>query len=163
MSYINKINEIADKYKDRFEGTLESVPDWFISDKLNEQSSYIVKKYIPITCKDIKGLLIIWGKYSIIKDFSMTGENPVKALCVNVLEAINGFDTLDMNNPDYLTAYIGIINNLEQVGIISVNNKEILLSFIIQTDVTMYEQSWAQINKTVVDARSVGIERGAIA
>ena len=66
MSFIVKINEVADQYKDSFEGTPESVPDWFIADRLNEQPSSVVQKYIPIVCKDIKGLLIIRGEYALI-------------------------------------------------------------------------------------------------
>jgi len=161
MTLIDKINELALLHKDDFEGTSESVPDWFIAYKLNEQSSSVVQKYIPIVCKDIKGMLIIGGEYAVIKELSLTGQNPIKALCVNVLEALNGFDELDMNNPSYLIGYGEIANNLELAGIISSQTKQILLSLIVQKDVTEYGKSWAALNNYQVDARSVGIARGA--
>lgn len=161
MSLIDKINELALIHKDDFEGTSESVPDWFIAYKLNEQPTSVIQKYVPIVCKDIKGMLIIGGEYAVIKELSLNGTNPIKALCVNVLEALNGFDTLDMNNPTYLLGYEGIANNLEAAGIISSQTKQILLSLIIQTFITEYGQSWTQLNQILVDARSVGIARGA--
>lgn len=161
MALIDKINEIADLYKGEFENTPDSVPDWFIANKLNEQPSSIVQKYVPIVCKDIKGMLIIGGEYAVIKELSLSGTNPIKALCVNVLEALNGFDVLDMNNPTYLIGYEEIANNLETAGIISSQTKQILLSLIIQSPVTEYGESWAVLNNIIVDSRIVGIARGA--
>ncbi len=161
MSLIDKINELALLHKDDFEGTSESVPDWFIANKLNEQPATVVQKYVPIVCKDIKGMLIIGGEYAVIKELSLNGTNPIKALCVNVLEALNGFDVLDMNNPSYLIGYVGIADNLETAGIISSQTKQILLSLIIQIPVTEYGESWATLNNIIVDSRVVGIARGA--
>jgi len=163
MSFILKINEVADQYKDSFGCTPESVPDWFIADRLNEQPSSVVQKYTSIVCKDIKGLLIIGGEYAVMKELSVSGQNPIKALCVNVIEALNGFDTLDMNIPEYLVGYNTIADNLQSAGIISFTTKQILLSLIKQALVTIYGKSWAELNNTQVNARSVGIERGAIA
>jgi hypothetical protein len=160
-SLIEKINEIAEQYKNNYGDIPESVPDWLIANKLNEQPTSIVQKYVPIVCKDIKGMLIIGGEYAVIKELSLNGTNPIKALCVNVLEALNGFDELDMNNLSYLTGYGAIANNLETAGIISSQTKQILLSLIVQKDVIEYSQSWAVLNNIIVDARSVGIERGA--
>ena len=161
MSLIDKINELALLHKDDFEGTSESVPDWFIANKLNEQPATVVQKYVPIVCKDIKGMLIIGGEYAVIKELSLNGTNPIKALCVNVLEALNGFDELDMNNPSYLIGYGGIADNLETAGIISSQTKQILLSLIVQSPVTEYSESWATLNNIIVDSRVVGIARGA--
>ena len=161
MTLIDKINELALLHKDDFEGTSESVPDWFIANKLNEQPATIVQKYIPIVCKDIKAILIIGGEYAVIKELSLSGTNPVKALCVNVLETINGFDVLDMNNPSYLSVYEEMSDSLETAEIISSSTKQTLISLIIQSPVTEYGESWAQLNQTVVDARVVGIARGA--
>ena len=161
MALIDKINEIADLYKGEFENTPDSVPDWFIANKLNEQPATVVQKYVPIVCKDIKGMLIIGGEYAVIKELSLNGTNPIKALCVNVLEALNGFDILDMNNPSYLIGYGEIANNLELAGIISSQTKQILLSLIVQSPVTEYSQSWATLNNIIVDSRVVGIARGA--
>ena len=161
MNLINKINELTLLYKDNFEGTVESVPDWFISNKLNEQPTSIVQKYVPIVCKDIKAILIIGGEFAVIKEQSLSGTNPVKALCVNVLETINGFDVLEMDNPNYLSVYEEMSDSLETAGIISSLTKQTLLSLLIQSPVIEYGESWAQLNQTVVDARVVGIARGA--
>ena len=161
MSLINKINELTLLHKDDFEGTEESVPDWFIANKLNEQPTSIVQKYVSIVCKDIKAILIIGREYAVIKEQSLSGTNPVKALCVNVLETINGFDVLEMDNPNYLSVYEEMSDSLETAGIISSSTKQILLSLLIQSPVIEYGESWAQLNQTVVDARVVGIARGA--
>ena len=161
MSLINKKNELTLLHKDDFEGTEESVPDWFIANKLNEQPTSIVQKYVSIVCKDIKAILIIGREYAVIKEQSLSGTNPVKALCVNVLETINGFDVLEMDNPNYLSVYEEMSDSLETAGIISSSTKQILLSLLIQSPVIEYGESWAQLNQTVVDARVVGIARGA--
>jgi hypothetical protein len=161
MTLIDKINELALLHKDDFEGTSESVPDWFIANKLNEQPATIVQKYIPIVCKDIKAILIIEGEYAVIKELSLSGTNPTKALCVNLLEVLNSFDVLDMNNPTYLSEYEGMSDSLETAEIISSSTKQILQSLIIQSPVTEYGESWSQLNQIVVDARVVGIARGA--
>jgi hypothetical protein len=147
---IDKINEIAEQYKDYFAGTIESVPDWFIAEKLN---TTVIQVYQPIICKDIKALLIIGGEYAIIKELSLNGTNPVKALCVNVLEALNGFDNFDMNNESYRNGYTSIANNLELSGIISFQTKQYLLSLINMISIVVNTQN--------VDARVVGIARGA--
>ena len=161
MSFIEKINEVTDQHKHLFEGTNESVPDWFIANELNKQPIILQKKYEAIDCKDVKAMLIVEGKYSIIKELSISGSSEIKELCSTILDILNGFDTMNMNIPEYLSSYIRITNILESTNIITTDIKQRILSFIIEKDIEVVGLSWSQINNIQVDARSVGIARGA--
>jgi hypothetical protein len=162
MSLIDKINELSLQYKDEFGGTSQSVPDWFIADKLNEKPTSVVQKYIPVKTQDIKTVLILGGEYAGIKELSINGTNPIKGLCINALEALTAYEFFDMNNQDFLLGYSEMINNLELAGVISAQSKQTFLNLIIQIPITEYGQSWAEANNLNVDARTVGLARGGI-
>ena len=158
---IEKINEIAEQFKDQFENSSGSVPEWFIADKLNEKPVSTVQKYVPLSCKEIKAIFIVERVYHVIKENSISGTNEIKSLCVDIIETLNSFDVIDLNIPEYMSTYQELINELETAGIISQTTKQKLMDLIVQQTVTVYGQSWSEINNISVDARSVGIARGA--
>ena len=102
------------------------------------------------------------GEYAVIKELSINVTNPIKGLCINALEALTAYEFFDMNNPDFLSGYSKMINNLELAGVISAQSKQTFLNLIIQIPITEYGQSWAEANNLNVDARIVGLARGGI-
>lgn len=160
MTLIEKINEISEIYQNSFGETLESVPDWFISDILNIKPQTTVSQYKPIPTKDLKSILIVSGEFAKIKQISETGSDPSKSLCINVIETLNSFETINLNVVEYYDSYQTMKTELFYLEIISESTKDKFTSLITTEDVIVYGLSWAEENDLYIDSRSVGLARG---
>ena len=162
MKLIDKVKEVSEQYKNQFAGTPESVPEWFIANKLNEKTSVTEDKYKPISCNTIKAILLLNGEFASLK---IQSENPtispLKLLCANVLETLSSFENIDVSVSDYYIGYNEMVNALFDNLVISNKTKTKLLSLLVTEKVTTFGNSWAEENKEEVNSRTIGIARGA--
>lgn len=159
MTFIEKINEVADANKDKFGGATESVPDWFIADLLNYKESTHLPVAGNVLTDRIIRLLIGTGAYGVIKVAAQSNASEaVRVLCNNVIEALEAFDFIETSRADYNELYIGMIAGLFSAGLITETTKAALEELIPTEFVS--GQSWAEQNNVLVTSRTVGIERG---
>lgn len=160
---LDKISEIAQQLKSLYGNTPESVPDWAISEKLNEPSVTSQIVYQPIKSLDVKAILILAQELFNIVDYLDNGEDKViKNLCYTATTVLNELDVLDINNPEYLASFQQIVINLFQAGLITEMTKIRLQALIVSETLQKPGLSWAQLNQIEVDARIVGLARGGI-
>lgn len=160
---LEKINQIAEELKSQYGETIESVPDWAISDKLNEPIVTLQTVYQPIKSRDIKTILILVQELYNIVDYIDNGENKgIKNLCYSAITVLNEVEVLDLNNSEYLAKFQQIIVDLFQAQLISEPTKNRLQALIVSKQTLTQSPSWAQLNQIEVDARIVGLARGGI-
>lgn len=160
---LEKINQVAEELKAQYGETIESVPDWAISEKLNEPSVTLQTVYQPIKSRDIKTILILAQELYNIVDYIDSGENKgIKNLCYSAITVLDELEVLDINNPEYLAKFQQIIINLFEAELISETTKTQLQTLIVSEQTLTQGLSWAQLNGIEVDARIVGLTRGGI-
>ena len=163
MELLDKINQVANDLKNQFGGTIESVPDWAISDKLNEPTVTLQTIYKSVRTRDIKTILILAQELFNIVDYISNGENKsIKSVCYSVNAVLNELEVLDLNQPEYLTTFQQIATSLFQANLISAPTKTRLEALIVPETKEVLAQSWAQLNGVEINPRIVGILRGGI-
>lgn len=161
----DKINEVASELKTQFGGNLQDVPDWAISDKLNESPVILQSAYEPVRIREIKTILVLAQELYGIADYISNGEDRVlKSVCFSAMTVLNetGFEFLDLNNPVFLANFQQIINTLLEANLISDSTKTQIESLIVLEEKQVLGESWAQLNGVEVSPRIVGILRGGI-
>ena len=163
MELLDKINQVANDLKNQFGGTIESVPDWAISDKLNEPTVTLQTFYKSVRTRDIKTILILAQELFNIVDCISNGENKsIKSVCYSVNAVLSELEVLDLNQPEYLATFQQIIASLFQANLISAPTKARLEALIVPETKEVLAQSWAQLNGVEINPRIVGILRGGI-
>ena len=163
MELLDKINQVANDLKNQFGGTIESVPDWAISDKLNEPTVALQTFYKSVRTRDIKTILILAQELFNIVDYISNGENKsIKGICYSVNAVLSELEVLDLNQPEYLATFQQIIASLFQANLISAPTKARLEALIVPETKEVLAQSWAQLNGVEINPRIVGILRGGI-
>ena len=159
---LEKINQVAEELKSQYGGTIENVPDWAISEKLNEPIVVLQTVYQLVKTRDIKTILILAQELYNIVDYINSGQNKaIKNLCYTAITVLNEIEVLDLNNPEYLASFQQIIVNLFEAELISETTKTRLQTLIVSEQTLTQGLSWAQLNEEV-DARIVGLARGGI-
>lgn len=161
----DKINEVASELKNQFGGNLENVPDWAISDSLNESPVILQSVYKPVRIREIKAILILEQELYGIVDYIANGPDmALRSVCFSVMTVFNetGFDFLDLNNPVFLANFQQIINTLLEANLISDSTKSQIESLIVSEEKQVLGESWAQLNGVEVNPRMIGILRGGI-
>lgn len=163
MELLDKINQVANDLKNQFGGTIESVPDWAISDKLNEPTVTLQTFYKSVRTRDIKTILILAQELFNIVDYISNGENKsIKSVCYSVNDVLSELEVLDLNQPEYLATFQQIIASLFQANLILAPTKARLEALIVPETKEVLAQSWAQLNGVEINPRIVGILRGGI-
>jgi hypothetical protein len=163
MELLNKINQVANELKDQFEGTIESVPDWAISERLNESIVTLQTVYKSVRTRDIKTILILAQELFNIVDYISNGENKsIKNICYSVNAVLSELEVLDLNQSEYLATFQQIATNLFQANLISAPTKTQLEALIVPETKEVLAQSWAQLNGVEINPRIIGILRGGI-
>lgn len=163
MELLDKINQVANDLKNQFGGTIESVPDWAISEKLNEPIVTLETFYKSVRTRDIKTILILAQELFNIVDYISNGENKsIKSVCYSVNDVLSELEVLDLNQPEYLATFQQIIASLFQANLISAPTKARLEALIVPETKEVLAQSWAQLNGVEINPRIVGILRGGI-
>jgi hypothetical protein len=163
MELLDKINQVANELKDQFEGTIESVPDWAISDKLNEPIVILQSEYKPVQIREIKTILILAQELFNIVDYISNGENKsIKNICYSVNAVLSELEALDLNQSEYLATFQQIVASLFQADLISAPTKTRLESLIVLEEKQVLGKSWAQLNGVEINPRIIGISRGGI-
>ena len=163
MELPDKINQVANDLKNQFGGTIESVPDWAISEKLNEPIVTIETFYKSVRTRDIKTILILAQELFNIVDCISNGENKsIKGICYSVNAVLSELEVLDLNQPEYLATFQQIVASLFQSNLISAPTKARLEALIVPETKEVLVQSWAQLNGVEINPRIVGILRGGI-
>jgi hypothetical protein len=163
MELLDKINQVANDLKDQFGGTIESVPDWAISDKLNESIITLQTVYKSVKTRDIKTILILAQELFNIVDYISNGENKsIKNICYSVNAVLSELEALDLNQPEYLATFQQIAANLFQANLISAPTKTRLEALIVPETKEVLAQSWAQLNNIQIDTTIIGLVRGGM-
>jgi hypothetical protein len=163
MELLNKINQVANELKDQFEGTIESVPDWAISERLNESIVTLQTVYKSVRTRDIKTILILAQELFNIVDYISNGENKsIKNICYSVNAVLSELEVLDLNQSEYLATFQQIVANLFQANLISAPTKTRLESLIVPETKEVLAQSWAQLNNIQIDTTIIGLVRGGM-
>ena len=163
MELLDKINQVANDLKNQFGGTIESVPDWAISDKLNEPIVTLQTFYKNVQTRDIKTILILAQELFNIVDYISNGENKsIKSVCYSVNAVLNDLEVLDLNQPEHLATFQQIIASLFQANLISAPTKTRLEALIVPETKEVLVQSWAQLNNIQVDTTIIGLVRGGM-
>jgi|LakMenEpi03Aug12_release.lakeMendotaPanAssembly.Ray.scaffolds.fasta_scaffold561651_1 hypothetical protein len=163
MELLDKINQVANDLKDQFGGTIESVPDWAISDKLNESIITLQTVYKSVKTRDIKTILILAQELFNIVDYISNGENEsIKNICYSVNAVLSELEALDLNQPEYLATFQQIAANLFQANLISAPTKTRLEALIVPETKEVLAQSWAQLNNIQIDTTIIGLVRGGM-
>ena len=163
MELLDKINQVANDLKDQFGGTIESVPDWAISDKLNEPIVILQSEYKPVQIREIKTILILAQELFNIVDYISNGENKsIKNICYSVNAVLSELEALDLNQSEYLATFQQIVASLFQADLISAPTKTRLESLIVLEEKQVLGKSWAQLNGVEINPRIIGISRGGI-
>ena len=163
MELLDKINQVANDLKNQFGGTIESVPDWAISEKLNEPTVTLQTFYKSVRTRDIKTILILAQELFNIVDYISNGENKsIKSVCYSVNDVLSELEVLDFNQPEYLATFQQIATSLFQANLISAPTKARLEALIVPETKEVLAQSWAQLNGVEINPRIVGILRGGI-
>jgi hypothetical protein len=163
MELLNKINQVANELKDQFEGTIESVPDWAISERLNESIETLQTVYKSVRTRDIKTILILAQELFNIVDYISNGENKsIKNICYSVNAVLSELEALDLNQPEYLATFQQIAANLFQANLISAPTKTRLEALIVPETKEVLAQSWAQLNNIQIDTTIIGLVRGGM-
>ena len=163
MELLDKINQVANDLKNQFGGTIESVPDWAISDKLNEPIVTLQTFYKSVQTRDIKTILILAQELFNIVDYISNGENKlIKNVCYSVNTVLNELEVLDFNQPEYLATFQQIVASLFQANLISALTKARLEALIVSETKEVLAQSWAQLNNIQIDTTIVGLARGGV-
>lgn len=163
MELPDKINQVANDLKNEFGGTIESVPDWAISDKLNEPIVTLQTFYKSVRTRDIKTILILAQELFNIVDYISNGENKlIKSVCYSVNAVLSELEVLDLNQPEYLSTFQQIVASLFQANLISAPTKIRLEALIVSETKEVLAQSWAQLNNIQVDTTIIGLVRGGI-
>jgi hypothetical protein len=163
VELLDKINQVANDLKDQFGGTIESVPDWAISDKLNESIITLQTVYKSVRTRDIKTILILAQELFNIDDYISNGENKsIKNICYSVNAVLGELEVLDLNQSEYLATFQQIVANLFQANLISAPTKTRLESLIVPETKEVLAQSWAQLNNIQIDTTIIGLVRGGM-
>lgn len=163
MELPDKINQVANDLKNQFGGTIESVPDWAISEKLNEPIVTLETFYKSVRTRDIKTILILAQELFNIVDYISNGENKsIKSVCYSVNDVLSELEVLDLNQPEYLATFQQIIASLFQANLISAPTKARLEALIVTETKEVIVQSWAQLNNIQVDTTIIGLVRGGM-
>jgi hypothetical protein len=163
MELLDKINQVANDLKDQFGGTIESVPDWAISDKLNESIITLQTVYKSVRTRDIKTILILAQELFNIDDYISNGEDKsIKNICYSVNAVLGELEVLDLNQSEYLATFQQIVANLFQANLISAPTKTRLESLIVPETKEVLAQSWAQLNNIQIDTTIIGLVRGGM-
>lgn len=165
MELLDKINQVANELKNQFWGTIENVPDWVISDKLNEPTVILQSVYKPVRIREIKTILILAQELYGISDYIANGQDrALKSICFSAITVLDetGFEFLDLNNPILLMNFQQIVNTLLEAGLISDSTKNQIESLIVSEEKQILGESWAQINGVEITPRTIGILRGGI-
>ena len=163
MELLDKINQVANDLKNQFGGTIESVPDWAIYDKLNEPIVTSQTVYKSVRTRDIKTILILAQELFNIVDYISNGENKsIKSVCYSLNAVLNELEVLDLNQPEYLATFQQIVASLFQANLISAPTKIRLEALIVPETKEVLTQSWAQLNDVEINPRIIGILRGGI-
>lgn len=160
---LEKINQVAEELKLQYGGTAESVPDWAISEKLNEPTVTLQTVYKNVQTRDIKTILILEQELFNIVDYISNGENKlIKNVCYSVNTLLNELEVLDFNQPEYLATFQQIVNSLFQTNLISALTRTRLEALIVSETKEVLAQSWAQLNNVQIDTTIVGLARGGV-
>lgn len=163
MELLDKINQVANELKNQFGGTIENVPDWAISEKLNEPTVALQTVYKNVQTRDIKTILILAQELFNIVDYISNGENKlIKNVCYSVNTVLNELEVLDFNQPEYLATFQQIVASLFQANLISALTKARLEALIVSETKEVLAQSWAQLNNIQIDTTIVGLARGGV-
>lgn len=163
MELLDKINQVANELKNQFGGTIENVPDWAISEKLNEPTVTSQTVYKNVQTRDIKTILILAQELFNIVDYISNGENKlIKNICYSVNAVLNELEVLDFNQPEYLATFQQIVASLFQANLISALTKARLEALIVSETKEVLAQSWAQLNNIQIDTTIVGLARGGV-
>jgi hypothetical protein len=165
MELLDKINQVANELKNQFGGTIESVSDWAISDKLNEPIVILQSGYKPVQIREIKTILILKQELYGIVDYITNGsDKALRSVCFSVMSVFNetGFELLDLNNSDFFANFQQIINTLLEADLISDSTKTQIESLIVLEEKQVLGESWAQLNGVEINPRIIGILRGGI-
>lgn len=163
MELPDKINQVANDLKNQFGGTIESVPDWAISEKLNEPIVTLETFYKSVRTREIKTILILAQELFNIVDYISNGENKsIKGICYSVNAVLSELEVLDLNQPEYLATFQQIIASLFQANLISAPTKARLEALIVTETKEVIVQSWAQLNNIQVDTTIIGLVRGGM-
>lgn len=161
MTLKEKVFEVANYYRDEFGGTPESVPDWYVSNKLNERTQATQKWYKPIDVAKMRFILLVAGEYPKIKTFATERRaNDGYVYGGLPFEIIEGMKEYDLNFPQALEVFMGTIEHFHTNGVIADTTKASLLALIESEDRVVYGSSWAEENNIFVDSREVGLARG---
>jgi len=163
MTLLEKINEVVEQNRGSYGGNPEDVPDWLVADVINAKSSETQSAYKNIICNEIKSILILSGEFAVMKSLSTQGVQPVNLLCLNIIEALDCFEYIDLNISEYYEGWNNILTNLIAAGLISALTQDQINALVITEDIVVYGQSWAEQNEVFVDSRTVGLLRGGIA
>ncbi|GCA81882.1 hypothetical protein [Microcystis aeruginosa] len=162
---IDKINEVASDLKNQFGGNPQDVPDWAISDKLNELTLILQSVYKPVQIREIKTILILAQELYGIVDYITNGQDrALKSVCFSAMTVLDemGLEFLDLNNPVFLANFQQIINTLLEADLISDSTKTQIESLIVLEEKQVLGESWAQLNGVEINPRMIGILRGGV-
>lgn len=141
------------------EPQFQGMTDWQVANNLNTIDEGLPVVYQNVAKEDLISILMTNDKWLEIKENAKGDiEVPVNRLCCATFDALTmGGATFYLTNQKVLTAFNSILNNLVASNLIdnTIYNEVI--------DQVTKNQSWAELNKIEVTARTVGIARGGIA
>lgn len=140
------------------EPDVASLPDWQAAEALNLPDLSLPQVWMPVTCARIRAYLLasgsVWAKLKFARSDSALTEETRK-IAETVYDALDLLTHIDLSNASYRSLVENNLASLVDAGVMSQSDLDGLLAL------GRRHPTWAEANNVLVDARSVGLARGA--
>jgi hypothetical protein len=140
------------------EPDVASLPDWQAAEALNLPDPSLPHVWLAVSCGRIRAYLLssgnVWTKLKLARSDSALTEETRK-IAETVYDALDLLTHIDLSNSSYRSLVENNLASLVDAGVLSQLQVDGLLAL------GRRHPTWAEANNVLVDARSVGLARGA--
>lgn len=142
------------------EQDVADLADWQAAEILTAPDAALPTRRVDVQTHDVRGALLASGEWPAIVMAAEAGSGAlaeVRGLCILVRDTLMLTTIIETSNPARYAATAAALAGLVAAGLVTQATADALLAMADQP------QSWAQANGVTVDARAVGLARGALA
>lgn len=141
------------------EPDVENLPDWQAAEVLNLPDSSLPHVWRAVSCERIRAYLLssgdVWAELKRARSDNALTEGTRK-IAETVYDAVDLLTHIDLSNAFYRSLVENNLASLVDAGVLSQLHVDGLLAL------GRRHPTWAEANNVLVDARSVGLARGAL-
>ena len=139
------------------EPDIASLPDWQAAMALTQPDPRLPLAFAAVAARDVRRVMILSGAWpAIVMGAQSAASQPVRGACLTMQDTLDAFETIDCADPNIRQAISGVLDALLAAGVLTQAQHDAVAALMQRP------QSWAQANNVAVDARAVGLARGAI-